>query len=293
MSTQLRFKRLFSFAFGSLAMLAVAMLSAFVTMRLAIHGRETVVPAFSGLTLPEAQQRARSKGLNLLVENRFYSTVIPAGHILSQLPAPGQTVRRDWQVRVAESLGAQRVSIPDVVGQSERSANITLRRLSLDLGTMSHVAADGAPGTVLAQTPPPNAQGVDGPHVSLLVSDAAPGVATPGAAAQGGSPEALVMPVLTGLPAYAAQARAAAAGLHVVVTPDPVAAAADPNNPAPFDPLAGPAAPVAPTAPTGNVVSQYPQAGHRVLRGAGVHLGFAHPAPAPDATLAPAPTATP
>ena len=71
MSTQLRIRRLFSLAFGSLAMLAVALLSAFVTMRLAIHGREVDVPSFVGLSIPDAQKRARSKGLSLNIENRF------------------------------------------------------------------------------------------------------------------------------------------------------------------------------------------------------------------------------
>lgn len=282
MSTQLRLKRLFGFAFGSLAMLAVALLSAFVTMRLAIHGRETEVPTFSGLTIPEARDRAHSKGLNLFVEKRFYSTIIPAGRILSQLPAPGQTVRRDWQVRVSVSLGAQRVSIPDVVGQSERSATITLRRLSLDLGAISRIPSDAPPDTILAQSPPPNAQGVDGPHVSLLVSAVTP--AGPTGANEDHASEAFVMPVLTGLSPYAAQARAAASGLHIVANPDPVAAPSDPNNPTPS--AADPSLVSAPAPPTGNVVSQYPAAGHRVLRGTGVHLGYAHPVAAPDPTAA-------
>ena len=37
-------RRLFNILLGALAMLAVALLSAFVTMRLAIHGREVKVP---------------------------------------------------------------------------------------------------------------------------------------------------------------------------------------------------------------------------------------------------------
>jgi beta-lactam-binding protein with PASTA domain len=282
MSKQRRIKRLFNFAFGALAMLAVALLSAFISMRLAIHGREVQVPSLSGLTISQAQARVRSKGLNLLVENRFYSTVVPAGHILSQNPVPGETVRRSWQVRVTESLGGQQVSIPDVVGQSERSATIALRRLSLDLGSVAYLQTNGAPDVIIAQTPPAATQGIDGPRVSLLVSQ------TPDAQ----SPDAFVMPSLTGLSQYAATVRAAAAGLHIAApepTPDPDAqVVGDPTNPAAT--VTPAEAPYSPPTPTGNVVAQSPPAGHRVVRGAAVHLVYAQPTP--DPTLIPA-TPTP
>ncbi len=283
MSRQRRLKRLFNLAFGALSMLAVALFSAFIAMRLAIHGREVQVPALSGLTIPEAQARAHSKGLNLLVENRFYSTVVPAGHILSQNPVPGETVRRAWQVRVAESLGGQRVAIPDVVGQSERSATIALRRLSLDLGSVAYVQTGGTPDTIIAQTPPAATEGIDSPRVSLLVSQA------PDAQ----SPDAFVMPTLTGLSQYAATTRAAAAGLHIAIpepTPDPTP---NPDAQVIGDPAPAPSfAPFTPFAPTGNVVAQSPPAGHRVVRGTAVHLVYAQPTP--DPTLVPAtPAAAP
>ena len=278
MSKQRRIKRLFNLAFGTLAMLAVALLSAFVTMRLAIHGREVEVPALDGLSVKDAVKRAKSKGLNVLVENRFYSTAVPAGRILSQLPAPGEIVRRDWQVRVAESLGSQRVAIPDLVGQSERTATIALRRLTLDLGVVAHLAVPGSPDVILAQTPPPNAENIDSPRVSLLVSQA-----------QDTPADAIVMPVLTGVPLSVATFRAISAGLHIISDPDPAS-----QPPTPPDALAGvnaaPASPDATSAtsfyvtpaalPSGNVVGQSPVAGHRVARGEGVHLVFARPTPA-------------
>lgn len=285
MSTQLRIKRLFSLAFGSLAMLAVALLSAFITMRLAIHGREVDVPAFQGLPIADAQRRAASKGLGLTVENRFYSTVIPAGRVLSQLPAPGVTVRRDSQVRIAESLGSQRVSIPDVVGQSERSATITLRRLSLDLGTVSHIPSTGAPDTILAQTPPPNSENIDGPRVSLLVSEPIDPHGDAHASV-GQTAAAIVMPILTGVSPATAAARAAAAGLHILADPGPATAAIDPTNPDPAN-LSPESLTATLPGPTGNVIGQYPAAGHRVSPGQGVRLTYAHPsAPVdPDATI--------
>ena len=59
---------------------------------------------------------AEQSGLEINVERQYYSPTVPEGKILSQLPPAGSQVRRGWQVRVAESLGPQRVEIPNVIG---------------------------------------------------------------------------------------------------------------------------------------------------------------------------------
>jgi eukaryotic-like serine/threonine-protein kinase len=269
-----RINRFFNIVLGALAMLVIALLSAFITMRLAIHGREVKVPNLTGLTVNEASQQTRSRGLVLNLENRFYSPNTPPGHILAQSPLPGVTVRRQWIVRVTESLGAQQVAIPDVLGQSERTASINIRRLGLELGAVAYIAAPGPPGVVIGQTPAPNAVGVDRPRVSLLLSE-------PEGAE---SPQAIVMPSLAGLTLAGAAARASAAGLRIV-------SAEDLNQPAPSDASApatpSSAAPSATSTPTtsapapqgfsiGTVVAQSPLAGHRVVKGDPVHISLSN-----------------
>ena len=54
--------RFFNIVLGAMAMLAVALISAFITMRLAIHGREVEVPNLAGLTISEASQTASGRG---------------------------------------------------------------------------------------------------------------------------------------------------------------------------------------------------------------------------------------
>jgi beta-lactam-binding protein with PASTA domain len=263
--------RFFNIVLGALAMLIVALISAYISMRFAIHGREVKVPDLTGLTLLDASKQTRSHGLILNLENRFYSPNTPPGHVLAQSPAPGVTVRREWTVRVTESLGAQQVAIPDVLGQSERTASINIRRLGLELGSVAHIAAPGDPGVVIAQTPNPNAAGVDRPRVSLLLSE-------PEEAA---SPDAFVMPSLAGLTLSAAVRAASAAGLHIVSAeelnqPAPTSDAAPATGasatpPAPAT-LAAPAPTPAPNVTTGTVVAQTPLAGHRVIKGDPVHI---------------------
>jgi beta-lactam-binding protein with PASTA domain len=257
--------RFFNIVLGALAMLTVALVSAFITMRLAIHGHEVKVPDLTNLTISEASKKTSSLGLVLSLENRFYSPNTPPGRVLAQSPAPGLTVRRDWPVRITESLGAQQVAIPDLMGQSERTATINIRRLGLELGTVSHIAAPGEPGVVIAQTPAPNAVGVDRPRVSLLLSDPE----------QTSSPQAFVMPSLAGLTLAGAAARASSSGLHIASAEDlnlsstsPVA----PQSPS-NDTTSSFTAPVArPVSSIGTVIAQTPPAGHRVVKGDPVHI---------------------
>ena len=266
-------KRFFSILLTAMAMLAVALLSAFLAMRFAIHGSEVEVPSLAGLTLAEAAHTAGRLGLSLRLENRFYSTTTASGHILGQSPAPGVVVRHEWPIRITESLGPQQVSIPNVVGQAERPASLALRKASLEVGAVAGIPAPGETGLVLAQTPPPNAEGVDRPSVSLLLS-----------APLTSFPQTFVAPNFTGFSLSAASARARELGLRVYadIPIQPVAAA--PPAPAYHDsffpgqgstPIPAPA-PVVQISPFALVTAQSPQTGHRVSRGEPIRLSVAH-----------------
>jgi len=261
-------RRFFNIVLGALAMVVVALTSAFLAMRLAIHGREVKVPDLTHMTVSEASRKASSMGLRLQLENRFYSPDVPPGQVLAQYPAAGVTVRRQWPVRVTESLGSQQVSIPNLKGQGERSVSINLKRLGLEMGTVGRIAAPGPVGVVVAQTPPPNAQGVERPRVSVLLSEAAED-----SSGSTESSDGYVMPSLVGLTVSGAYARAGAVGLRIVsaedVTPAVATAAATPaGTPA--------TAPVVVGLAPGIVVAQSPLAGHRVSRGDAVRLTLTH-----------------
>jgi len=265
--------RFFNLVLGALAMFAVFLTSAFISMRLAIHGREVTVPNLIGQTMADASDQTRHRGLRLNLEDRFYSNNTAAGLVLGQSPAPGTTVRHQYAVRVTESLGPQRVAVPDLTGESERTASINLRRLALDVGTLAYMQAPGEAGTVLAQTPGPNASGIERPRVSLLLSQPTdPSAATA---------PAFVMPSLTGLPLMTAAARASAAGLRVVSAEEikPAAPTLTPITTGPAQPAApAPAipAPPMPGSSTAVVVAQTPLAGYRVTKGDAVHLSIVY-----------------
>ncbi|HZD32529.1 MAG TPA: PASTA domain-containing protein [Candidatus Angelobacter sp.] len=164
-------RRFFRWVVRGLVVIVVFMASMLTAMRFAIHGRQTAVPKVVGMTSHDAETALAAHGLVLDRSDRFFSAEIPEGHIVSQLPAPNEVVRRGWRVRVAESMGPQRVTIPDLTGDSERSAEINIKRRGLEMGAMAVAdVPDAAPDQVVAQSPPANATNVSAPKVSVLVA---------------------------------------------------------------------------------------------------------------------------
>ncbi len=129
----------------ALILVTVALVSALTAMRLAIHGREVSVPKLVGLAPAEAERTVSALGLQIVVERQYYSPNIAEGKIMSQLPEADTRVRRGWQVRVAQSLGPQRVEIPDVVGESEHAAELNISRRGLDVGAIAQIDMLGTP----------------------------------------------------------------------------------------------------------------------------------------------------
>jgi beta-lactam-binding protein with PASTA domain len=233
------------FQVGSLVMLlvAAALLSAIATMHFAIHGAEVQVPALKGMTVAEARSQTSGLGLDLDVDNRYYSGDVAQGHILTQSPAPGTVVRREWRVRVSESLGPQKVEVPETVSRDERVAALELRRVGLEVGVTARLPSSAAEGTVLAQDPPAHAQGIARPSINLLV--AAPGDE---------APDGFVMPDLAGWPVVSAQAELTKVGIQSATN----------FVDAPVTPVGnGDALPKPPVKP-GAVMAQWPPAGARV-----------------------------
>lgn len=235
--------RLFQFAVLTLTLALVALTSAIVTMRFAIHGAEVKIPNFQGLTAQQAQAKAAELGVEMTIDNRFYSAEVPSGRILSQSPAPGAVVRREWRVRCIESLGPQTVAIPNLTGKPQRSATIELRRLGLDVGAVARMNSPAPPETVIAQDPPPGAAGVEKPSVALLISDPMPVDSAAISAAT------YVMPDFTGHPYGTAAATITRAGLKLAPEIGATAAAILGNQ--------------APSLP-GTVIAQTPQAGYPI-----------------------------
>jgi beta-lactam-binding protein with PASTA domain len=247
-------RRFFQMLLLALVLLTVALVSALTAMRFAIHGREVTIPKLVGMTPMEAERAVAVSGLEVVVERQFYSPDIPEGRIMSQVPLAGVKVRRGWAIRVAQSLGPQRIAIPDVTGQSERVAELNVRRRGLDLGSVAQVNLPDAPADqVVSQSPPAKASGVSVPKISLLVS-------------RGPEPAAYVMPNFVGQPLGSVTLALQDAGIKVgrvsVVPASP---------PADVQPAPAPV-PSAPPGAASMIVMQSPAPGQKILAGNAVNF---------------------
>lgn len=256
-------KSVIRFALLALVLMIVAMVAALTAMRFAIHGQEVAVPPLVGLTPAEAERAVAGLGLQISIERQYYSPRIPEGRIMSQLPLPGTKVRRGWQVRVAQSLGPTRVTIPDVTGESEHAAELNIRRRGLDVVSMAAVQTPGIPADqVLAQSPMANATQVAAPKISLLVSAAV-------------EPQAFVMASFVGQPLGSASRSLQDAGfrlgnVNVVVPLSPVAS--DTASSAAPSTIPAPQSPPPQPSPASIIVSQVPAAGQKVFAGIAVNF---------------------
>ena len=256
-----------------MVLVIVALLSGLITMRLAVHGREVQVPNLVGKTPAEARRLSEAEGLTASVAREYYSTIVAEGKVLSQVPAAGTVVRGGWELRLAVSLGPQSVVIPQVVGQSDRAANIILQQRGLQVSSVATMdVPNSTAGQVLGQDPPANAQDVEAPKLSYLVSAGPPA-------------QAFVMPSFVGQTLASVTLAINNAGLSlgkvveqpvVIPAPPPPASQQPVTSPTTVPPTTNlPPAP-APAAltpgPTSIVVSQDPAPGQKVLQSAAINL---------------------
>jgi eukaryotic-like serine/threonine-protein kinase len=249
----------------ALLLLVVALVSALTTMRLAIQVREVKVPDLRDKTPAEAKRLAELDGLAAQVDSNYYSATVPEGRVLSQTPAVGTLVRRGWEVRLALSLGPQRVTIPQVIGKSDRAAAISIAERGLQLSSTDNIQLSGAEdGQVIAQDPPANATDVSAPKISLLV-------------AQSPSPQTFVMPSFIGQPLGSVTNTLQNAGFVVgKVTVTPPVSIPESGNPTVAVPQV--VAPIPSATPTqvpsaaSIVVSQEPAPGQKVPAGAAINF---------------------
>jgi beta-lactam-binding protein with PASTA domain len=241
-------RRFFRYLVRVLVLIVVFMASALTAMRFAIHGRQTTIPKVVGMAPLPAERLLTDHGLVLERGDRFFSSDVPEGRIMSQTPLPGVQVRRGWRVRVAESMGPQRMVIPNLIGGSERAAEINIRRRGLELGSIASATIPGGPiDQIVAQSPPANATNVSAPKISVLLA----------------APEernSFVMPDLVGRGEDDAVNAIVGAGLHVSTIASQPPPAGESTQA------------VAPASPSRTVVRTTPAAGQRVYEGQGIGL---------------------
>ena len=146
---------------GKLVLLAGALVATYLifaaaAMRIALRTREVQVPDFTNRTANEATAIAADFGLAMRIdESRRPDPKIPAGRVLAQEPAAGSVARQQRTVRVWLSAGQRAATVPLLVGETERTAQLRLAQDGLTLADLSEIRSHTfAQDVVVAQTPP-------------------------------------------------------------------------------------------------------------------------------------------
>ena len=122
-----------------------------------LEGRFVPSPTLTGLSQIEAEEVAENQGLTVQTTEDFNETV-PAGTVVSSVPAAGENMPRRGTVTMVVSKGPERFAMPRVVGLSADDARQLLTEARLTVGTVSedwHEELD--PGLVVATSQEPGA----------------------------------------------------------------------------------------------------------------------------------------
>ena len=161
-------------SFGKILLLAGALATTFfvfagIAMRVAVRARQVTVPDLVGKSVADATTLASTLDLQLRVdEARRPDAKVPAGFVLGQDPVAGSAARRQRSIRVFVSAGAHIARAPNLLGETQRSAEIRVAQEGLVIGTVSEIrSAQYPPDVVVAQDPPAATQTAE---VRLLVN---------------------------------------------------------------------------------------------------------------------------
>jgi beta-lactam-binding protein with PASTA domain len=226
---------------GRLLLLAAALGATFllffgVALRVALRAREVQVPALVGKTVSDATQSLGALGLTLRVDpTRRTDANVVANRIMQQDPAAGAAARSQRSIRVWLSAGPRTTTVPELVGQTERTARMRLQQDGVDLGSVTEFRSpDYAADAVVSQDPPPDAKS---PTVSLLLN-------------RGEEATTYVMPDVIGMDGNRVSDALRERGFRVTIT-----------GSQPY-----------PGVPPGTVVRQQPQGGFRVAASDAISL---------------------
>lgn len=153
-----------------LALLGITYAVSFgMAMRVALRTRDVRVPDLRGRSVNQASAALADLGLPLKVEDvRRSDAKVGAGLILAQDPVSGSTARRPRSVKVWLSAGPTVSRVPEVVGLTERTAQLRLESEGVGIRDIAAVRSSAFPaGVVVAQNP---ASGAASDTVALLVN---------------------------------------------------------------------------------------------------------------------------
>jgi serine/threonine-protein kinase len=187
-------------------------------------GLYTGMPAVLGEPQATAVQTLEHDGFVVNLKQDF-SPSVPKGAVISTDPGPGARVRKNTDVTVDVSKGAQRPTVPALAGKSVDAAKAALQQAGLTVGNQLQQGDPTVPaGSVIGSSPGAGSQVAPNTSVDLLVST---------------GPQPVDLPDVTGESVDQATADLQAKGFQVKLDPNQVFSDQDAGTVAAQNPAAG------------------------------------------------------
>jgi probable HAF family extracellular repeat protein len=134
-------------------------------------------PSVVGLIQSDAQSVILGAGFTLGAVTSQSSSTLPAGTVISQVPASCGLVSPGTAISIVVSSGPPETIVPSVVGLTQAAAIAAMNAAGLNLGSAPiTVASSTVPaGDVVSQSPPAGANVTPGTFFNLTIASLAPG----------------------------------------------------------------------------------------------------------------------
>jgi beta-lactam-binding protein with PASTA domain len=143
-----------------------------ITLAVSNGQRTATVPTVAGMTRIAAQVLLEKDGFDVGDVGEANSNA-PRGTVIATKPAAGSQVSVPSSISLVLSRGeaAGSLQMPDLMGRDVGAARVVLNQLGIrDVQVIDEPAGAGAPGTIVGQSPVPNATILPGASVQIRVA---------------------------------------------------------------------------------------------------------------------------
>ena len=135
-------------------------------------GDSITVPDVSGMTEDEAQSALENAGFRNISSEFTYHDSVPSGQVIGTTPEANAKATEDTEIVMQVSKGAERKTVPNVVGQKDADAQNAIKSAGLSVGTVTYEYSDSvAQGIVISQSVDGGKKVSAGTTVDLVISN--------------------------------------------------------------------------------------------------------------------------
>ena len=137
------------------------------------------VPDLTNCTPSEAQDLLNKYGLKGQAGDSVYNADVEVGHVAEQEPAAGSSAKAGDTITYHLSQGAEQVSVPNVVGDSQSSATSALQNAGFEVSVTQSSSSSVEKGNVISTNPSAGTSADKGSTVTITVSTGPSSVSVP------------------------------------------------------------------------------------------------------------------